>query len=253
MSSAAPVPTPIEDAVLTVAPRFCGPPGAGNGGYVAGSLAEHTGVRGPVEVTLRRPAPLGVRLAVRPGSEASPGTWRLEEESGARVAEARPHPEALREAPPELPGSAAIAAAPAGHEHPFPGCFVCGPARRDGDGLRILPVAVPRTSVAAALWTPAAELAGPGGFVTPAFVWAALDCPGYFAATLGLPRVPLLLGRMAAAITGPVRAGARLRVVGWALAHEGRRHLAATALVDQSDRIVARSRQVWIAPRAETA
>src|SRR5690606_25108495 len=132
---------------------------------------------------------------------------------------------------------------------PFPACFVCGPARAPGDGLRLLPAAAAGGALAIAAWTPAAALAGPGGFVDPAFVWAALDCPGYFGATLGGPRVPLLLGRIAAAISGPVRAGARLRVLGWALARDGRKHEAATALVDEAGRILARSRQLWIAPR----
>lgn len=238
-----------EPGALVIDPRFCGPPGTGNGGYVAGALAGAIGVRGPVEVTLRRPAPLAVPLAVRP---VEGGAWTLASGDGAAVAEARRASEALRDPPPALPDLPAVAAlAPdREHEHPFPGCFVCGPARAAGDGLRILPRVVPGTSVAAALWTPASDLAGPGGFVAPAFVWAALDCPGYFGAVLDGPRVPLLLGRITAAVTGPVRAGARLRVLGWAVARDGRRHAAATALVDESDRVVARSRQLWIAPRA---
>jgi len=249
MPLALPASAPGADAEpLVIAPRFCGPPGTGNGGYVAGRLVARAGVRGPVEVTLLRPAPLEAALAVR---AAEPGAWTLEDATGARIAEARPHAAALCEAPPALPDLAEVSALRAADEsHPFPHCFVCGPARAAGDGLRILPLPVPGTRVAAALWTPAADLAGPGGFVEPAFVWAALDCPGYFGAILGGPRVPLLLGRMTAAITGPVRAGARLRALGWALARDGRRHTTATALVDESGAVVARSRQIWIGPRS---
>ncbi|HSJ95816.1 MAG TPA: hypothetical protein VLC53_02010 [Myxococcota bacterium] len=253
MPSALSAPSSAPDPLaLSVAPRFCGPPGAGNGGYVAGRLVALAGLRGPVEVTLRRPAPVGVPLALRPPGEGDGEAWALEGVSGERIAEARPHRGPLHDAPPALPGAASVARLLFAEEpHPFPHCFVCGPARAAGDGLRILPRPVPGAALAAALWTPAAELAGPGGFVDPAFVWAALDCPGYFGATLGGPRITLLLGRMTAVLSGPVRAGARLRVLGWPLAREGRRHIAATALVDESGRVVARSRQVWIAPLPE--
>lgn len=247
--SSAPSFAPSAAAALRIAPRFCGPPGTGNGGYVAGALAARTGLRGAVEVTLRRPAPLDAALTVR--ALATPGdVWALEDAGGACIAEARLHAAPLADAPPALPpADAAHGPALAGADHPFPGCFVCGPARTPGDGLRLLPVAAAGGTIALAPWIPAADLAGPGGFVDPAFVWAALDCPGYFGATLGGPRVPLLLGRMAAAITGPVQAGARLRVLGWPLARDGRRHTAATALVDEAGRVVARSRQVWVEPR----
>src|SRR5918998_3323519 len=46
-----------------IAPRFNGPPGSGHGGYSAGCAAVL--VAAPVvEVTLRRPPPLGVELEV---------------------------------------------------------------------------------------------------------------------------------------------------------------------------------------------
>jgi hypothetical protein len=235
--------------VLVVAPRFCGPPGAGNGGYVAGRLAALVGNAGAVEVTLRRPTPVSVPLVARRGDSCEAAIALLDPE-GNRLAEAHPADSVPDDVPPALPSVAAIhRAADPDPAHPFPGCFVCGPARAPGDGLRILPLPALDARVAAAQWAPGADLAGVGGFVDPAFVWAALDCPGYFGATLGEPRVPLLLGRMIAIVSHPVRVGARLRVVGWSLARDGRRHTAATALVDERDRIVARSRQVWIAPR----
>jgi hypothetical protein len=42
--------------------RFCGPPESGNGGYVCGRAAAF--LEGDVEVTLRRPPPLGTPLDV---------------------------------------------------------------------------------------------------------------------------------------------------------------------------------------------
>ena len=51
------------DRELRVAARFCGPPGAANGGYLAGKLAALVG--GDVEVTLRHATPLERILRVR--------------------------------------------------------------------------------------------------------------------------------------------------------------------------------------------
>jgi hypothetical protein len=57
---------------MRIAARFNGPPGSANGGITAGRLAAYVGAP-VVEVTLRRPPPLGVDLRV----EASGGSARL--------------------------------------------------------------------------------------------------------------------------------------------------------------------------------
>src|SRR5580692_6394852 len=56
------LPAPGMTQTLLIAPRFCGPPGSGNGGYVCGRIAAY--LCGPAQVTLRRPAPLATPLAV---------------------------------------------------------------------------------------------------------------------------------------------------------------------------------------------
>jgi hypothetical protein len=62
-------------------------------------------------------------------------------------------------------------------DHPFPGCFVCGPLRDEGDGLRLFAGPVEGApGVLACPWRPRAEL-GTDGTVDPVFAWAALDCP----------------------------------------------------------------------------
>ena len=69
--------------------------------------------------------------------------------------------------------------------HFYPGCFVCGPDREAGDGLRIF--AGPFSSesgpdgMVAAAWVPDASLADSSGWLAPEFIWAALDCPGAYA------------------------------------------------------------------------
>ena len=50
---------------LTLGGRFSGPPATANGGYACGTIAELLG--GDVEVTLRRPPPLGRPLRLRVG------------------------------------------------------------------------------------------------------------------------------------------------------------------------------------------
>ena len=241
--SAEPVRTATLLATLVIPPRFCGPPGSGNGGYVAARLAALAGIRGTAEVTLRRPTPLATPLrVVADGASAA-----LETPDGERLAEVRAVEAPLPSERPALP-LAAVPAPLERPEHPVPGCFGCGPAH--AGGLRILPAPVAGTRGVAARWTPPCEFAGPDGRVDPAVVWAALDCPGWFALHGASPLQRMLLGRITASV-GPVQAGAPCVVVAWPLASEGRRHHAATALLDAAGRVVARSRQVWIAPRAE--
>lgn len=231
---------------IVVDPRFCGPPGCGNGGYVCGRVAE--GRAGPYEVKLLAPAPVGrpLRLTVEGGrAELADG--------GAPVAAGGPCALELDVPAPVGPEAAAEAASRyAGFaRHPFPGCFVCGPQRAAGDGLRVFagPVAG-REGVVAAPWTPDAGLADADGRVRTEFVWAALDCPGYFAVE---PRSgPAVLGRLCAEVLARPRAGERTVVMGWRLGGEGRKHGAGTALFGETGALLARARAVWVAIGAES-
>src|SRR6266487_5469322 len=54
---------------LVIAPRFCGPPDSGNGGYVCGLVAAR--VDGLAEVTLRRPPPLATAMTVERDDDGS--------------------------------------------------------------------------------------------------------------------------------------------------------------------------------------
>src|SRR3546814_15581118 len=100
----------------------------------------------------------------------------------AVLAEARPasdEPMAVQTAShAEAVTAAAVPVIPE-HAHPLPHCFVCGPARRPGDGLRIYPgrrSAASFTTLAAP-WIPDHGLAGPDGLVAEPVIWSALDCP----------------------------------------------------------------------------
>lgn len=127
--------------------------------------------------------------------------------------------------------------------HPFPTCFVCGPDRAPGDGLRIFPGRLDGSTVVAATWAPDESLAGAEGVIERRYVWAALDCPSYF----GLNSAPMaLLGRLTARIDRLPEVGERLVAIGWPIGVEGRKHYAGSALFDDHGVEVAAAAATWI-------
>lgn len=231
---------------ITVDPRYCGPPGTGNGGYVAGLLA--AGLGGTGEVTLRRPAPLGVPMTISPGAD---GLLSLGNGTAVVATIAPVGPLEVSLPAPVSVGDARAAAARSRlrqrpQEHPFPGCFVCGPDRPDG--LDILPGPVPGRDLAAAVWSPDPALAGLDGAVRPEFVWAALDCPGGIAAIGDGPPAgpPWVLGRFAVTRDLPVRPAQPHVVLGWRIEHAGRKLLAGSAVLTPDGAVAAYARATWI-------
>ena len=227
---------------IVVDPRFRGPAESANGGYTSGLVAAF--FDGPAEVTLRQPPPLGRPLAV-----AREGAKVNVTDDGLVIAEAVPARLDL-DVPPAVSYEQAEEASTgyAGFErHAFPTCFVCGPARAPGDGLRIFPGPLEDREAVAAPWIPAADLSDADGTVRPEFVWAALDCPGAFAVGFG-EREELLLGRLAAEIRAPVRSGDRYVVLGWPLGDDGRKLYAGTALFTAAGELCGLARATWIEP-----
>ncbi|TDQ53369.1 hypothetical protein [Actinorugispora endophytica] len=225
-------------APLTVAARFNGPPGSANGGYVSGRLAAYVGAPA-VRVRLRTPPPLETPMAVRREPD---GGVRLEL-GDTQVAEAGPAPGPGERVEPVAPGLAERAQAGfrgrAGH--PFPACFVCGPDRVAGDGLRLFagPVATdPTGATVACSWTPAP------GDTGPETVWAALDCPGGWSSDI--TGRPMLLGQMTAAVRALPEADHRYVVVGRLLGAQGRKVFTASTLYDADGTELARAEAVWI-------
>lgn len=204
---------------ISIPTRFCGPPDSGNGGYTCGLIANALGVTS-LEVTLRAPIPMEHSLQIVPiGNGGAQLRW-----SDALIAEATPAPEWSSIVLPtgKVTFDAAIEAEKASAafgDHPFPTCFVCGPRRATGDGLRIFPGKLSFGQAAigksvsrklsggavtgsafggsadlsvgdasdvkeefAAPWIPAAEFADAAGNIRPEYIWAAMDCPTGFAA-----------------------------------------------------------------------
>lgn len=226
---------------LTIARRFNGPPESANGGYVCGVLARY--VEGAAEVTLRSPPPLEKPLTVR--READGRVALLDE--AVLVAEAKAA--RLELTPPSAPSATAAHNAMARyvgfHTHAFPYCFVCGPARKTGDGLLIFTGELAGTNAVAAPWTPDRSLGDENGIVRPEFLWSALDCPGYWASLEGADPIPALLGRLTAEVTPGLRVGEECTVLGWPIAHQGRKRTVGTALF-AGERLVGKGMAVWI-------
>ncbi|MDP9144984.1 MAG: hypothetical protein M3N43_09885, partial [Actinomycetota bacterium] len=202
--------------------RFRGPSQSGNGGYSCGVVAE--GVSGAVTVTLRLPPPLDRPLTLSGDSEharLTDGENLVGEATKSTLDLEVPEPPGLDVATDASNDFAGFDA------HPFPGCFVCGPDRERGDGLRIFPGRVGDTQTVAAPWTPDESLRGPDGLIDRRHVWAALDCPSYFALS---SRPMALLGRLTAAIDRLPDIGEPLMVVGWPIDIDGRKSFAGSAL-----------------------
>ena len=224
---------------LIVARRFNGPPDSGNGGYVCGLFA--TALKTEVKVRLRVPPPLETPLEIESRTD---GGWSLRA-GPTEVATATPgRLEMQVPEPPRYVHAVWASQHYAGfRDHVFPGCFVCGPERRRGDGLRIFPGML-ETGIVAAPWLPADDLDAGDGKVGATCHWAALDCPGYFA-VVGRRRV-MLLGELHAHIDRRVHVGEPCRVIGWKLGDEGRKHYAGTAIFDEDGDLCAWARATWI-------
>lgn len=230
--------------LLVVSRRFRGPPTSGNGGYTCGMLA--AAASKPVEVRLVRPPPLDTRLEI----VDDPETGGLKLLHGIDVvATATPKTFDLEVPKPPSYGTAlaAVSNYEGFQEHAYSDCFVCGPARQRGDGMRIFASPIDGMDAVAAAWMPDRSLGGPDGKVLPEFMWAALDCPGFFAT--GAARRGPLLGTYAARIDRCVHLDTPCVVIGWSISHDGRKHVSGTAIFDNFGELCGRALATWIEPR----
>ena len=220
--------------------RYRGPEGSGNGGYTCGLVAGF--VEGAAEVTLRNPPPLDTMLEVRPvpnGVDVFAGE--------VLIAEGRSIVWQDLEVPPSPTPAEAEAgrAAYTGYRrHAFPTCFVCGTDR--DDGMEIHAGKVKGRRVWASPFYPDTTLPNQSGRLVLEMVWSALDCPGAWAMERALQDRPVVLGRMAAIIEGPVLAESGYVAIGWPLGAEGRKLFSGTALFDAAGNRLGVARQTWI-------
>jgi hypothetical protein len=236
---------------VVIEKRFCGPPRSANGGYVCGLLAAH--IDADAEITLLAPPPLGRRLDIVADEHGA----ELRDEGRTLAAGRR-----VRIDVPKIPvvrfaeAQDAIRRSPYdASRHPLPTCFVCGPARVDGDGLRINPRPLPRpdccSGMLAAPWVPNADLASEDGAVAHQFIWAVLDCPtGY--ACVGAQQLGMtgdeavLLGRMSARIERRPSPGEQCIIVAWPTGRDGRKLFATSALLSSDGLSLAVAQATWL-------
>jgi len=254
-------PPMIPPEGLIVPRRFRGPAVSGNGGWTAGALVgmaalvdhdcpdDRSASWPAVEVTLHAPPSLDVPLDVTVDGDTTVASY-----DGARIATARVVDRPLTEVAsvPAAEARAAEAAYPGHRVHPFPTCFVCGPEREEGDGLRIFPgpVSTGPTRVAAT-WTPHPSLSedyhtylDAHRMASLASTWAALDCTGGWAGDLA--ERPMVLGRITVRVDTLPVIGEEHVVTGERRGREGRKTSTATTLYDASGRAIASAEHVWI-------
>ena len=230
--------------------RYLGPPDSGNGGYSCAMLGQF--IDGPAAVRLRVPPPLDTPLEIR----RTDGLVELYNQSEL-VASGRPAVVELDiPRPPDFAGAQAAAGRYRGFiSHYYPGCFVCGPEREHGDGLRIFAGPVAQgdgpAGMVAAPWVPDESLADTSGLVAPEFIWAALDCPGAYAFPEPASGA-LLLGELAVSISGSVLVGEKCVLIGWEISREGRKHYTGTALFGESGSCRAAAYATWFEVESET-
>lgn len=226
-------------ASITVDRSFHGPPDSGNGGYTAGlfakALEREYGWSGPIEVTLRKPPPLDRAMDVVADASTAELRWREHVIATGKPAELTA---------PKTPavGWEEALAAQASYdgftEHPFAGCFTCGPDRSADDALRLFPGHV-SDGVVAAAWD-----VQPWAAEQPELCWAALDCPTGWA--IGLIGRPAVLGRMTAVVARPPHAGEHCVVVGRRLSVAGRKAFAEGVLLGADGTALAVASTTWI-------
>jgi len=233
--------TPATIHDVHVPHRFNGPPNSGNGGWCVALLGKHVGAE--VEVTLKRPIPLGRDIQViTSGSAATLVDGDVEIASARRAELDLDIPDAI-----SFAEAARARANFTGYKtHPFPNCFVCGTGRRCGEGMCLFTGRLAEGIVASS-WVPQAEFADEEGHVPPELVCAALDCPGAwgFIDRYGI-NGPVVLGRMTYRLDKPIRAEGRYVVMGWALGREGRKLFSGTVVYDAHGSACAAAAATWI-------
>ena len=128
-------------------------------------------------------------------------------------------------------------------QHTFPQCFVCGPQRQPGDGLRIFAGPTEGRDVVAAPWVVDESLGTP---IATEFLWAALDCPSGFALWSPLEGTTVVLGQLTASIRGELMPGDKCVAMGWPLHVEGRKRFAGSAVFSATGKLIALARAIWI-------
>jgi hypothetical protein len=164
----------MSTTTFTIPKQFCGPPGSSNGGYFCGTVASFFDYS--VSIRLKAPPPLDTEMHIQRNSEQA-----LVLAGKQVIAQVKRSDDPIEPAPFISFDSAAQCSEEglAGSliNHPFPECFVCGPNRTSGDGMRIFTGPDKNQSLHAASWNAHPAWSSDGCEVDIPFIWSALDCP----------------------------------------------------------------------------
>ena len=231
----------MRNSEILVQQRFCGPPASGNGGSVCGRVADY--IDGCARVRLRLPPPLNVPMQITPAddgivltcddkviAQAWPATFDLDIPPCPSLLE-------VQEMSKHFPGF---------NHHMFPGCFVCGPDRSEGEGLRIFAGRADQHNLVGCSWSPDPSLFDEQGHLQERYIWAALDCPSA-GAFMDTEMKPVLLGELSVRIDSKaISPDQELIIIGWELEASGRKHITASALFTADKKLLACGRSTWI-------
>jgi len=226
---------------IKISSRFCGPIDSANGGYTSGLLAG--AVEGTTEVTLRHPPPINKPMEIKQTQENNFVLFEkdriIAEAKAAELDLVPPRPPTMKAAELSTLKGEDIA------DHYFPECFVCGPNRKPGDGLRIFPGPLDDKGYLAAAWIPGDSLTDEKGHIRNEFVWSALDCPSGWAVIFEKMRF-IVLGRLVVQIHTRVKPNNKHIVMGWKLSEEGRKIYAGSAIYSAGGQLCAIGKATWI-------
>ena len=229
----------IRRRSIVIEPRFRGAADSAHRGYAAGKAASHA--EGTVKVELRQRVPLGQNLQV----EIDPEEHVTVFDGSNLVIDASPDAVLSIEIPASddvIDEIFARGPVPAGRDNQHPHCFGCSLEREDGLGIATRSVG--STGIWGTTWAPDESLPSTDGFVDDEVLWAALDCPGNFAASDPAGRPPEVSGSpsleaMTVQIQEKVRVGEQLAVMGWTLEYGDSTVDCGTAIVDRAHRVKA--------------
>lgn len=229
---------------IRIPARFNGPDGHANGGYLCGLLAENTPWL--AEFTLRKMIPVEQDLI-----------WTFDDETASLTGNDVTYITARKGSlsdiiAPKNPGLVAAKAADAKARvtrstENYPNCYVCGPSRADGDGMRLHagPIDDSEEATYATYWRPAAYMSDDAtGLVPNRFIYAALDCPGADAAKTDDEEL-VLLGRFTVETFHNVFVHDDCVVIGWCSKREGRKRFSHTTVFGPDGQLVARADAIW--------
>lgn len=229
---------------MVIGEQFEGLGGYVIGGYLCGVAAREVGAS--AEVRLRRPLASHDDLVVE-----RVGNRVVLTKTNEIVAEATPSEFTV-----DVPAAIAFEEAqhiaqtcPGLEIHAVPRCFCCGPARAEGDGLRIFMGWLAERGLAAGTWVPHRSFADAAGVVHSEVLWAALDCPALWSLMFAAPAnsdMRVVTGTIAMHIKAPILADRRYVVLAWSMGGTGRTICAGAALYDGEGTPVAVAKQTCV-------